>query len=366
MPEKKRKKVIKRRITPKNKVCKTKKRSLLNKGDILYWISHVDDYGKDDFAQVRVERVKHANDGTINSVKVSVWNDEAEEWETEEEENADGDIKEVLVTTVLQRDELRFLFKTEEEALIRRDEIITQDVIDLFEDLEDLTREACAGNIGSLILHGPGGTGKSYVVEKIFEEFGIGFENFYSGSSTKADFFNLLHGYKDKGSVVVFDDLEDITGEKLGFLKAATDTKKVRTLYYGTTQSNAVPINKFDFEGTAIILSNKRLNEGHLKKSWQPMLSRGHQLYLDLSPEQMLAKIKLIAEDPDETSEYSKEIRLAVRDFLIEHKEKLGKNLDLRAFKKVADLRENAKKEKWRRLALRSVVKNKAGYDADI
>ena len=345
----------------KKLIAKKSKPDVVSVGEIRYWISGIMADGEADFCKVRVEKVIKSK-GDIFKLRLSFWDYDTDDWMMEEYDDDEGETQERLFTQTIKRDEFKYLYKSEEGAEIRRQELIVQDVIDLYNDLEALAEEACSGNITCAIFHGPGGTGKSHTIKKAFKKYGISYANIRKGSSTPTELYNWLYEFKNKGDVLVLDDVGGLKGDSLEFLKAATDTDKERVIHYGRAKSDAVPEPFFVFEGTVIIITNKSLHKYPYAERWQPLLSRAHNILIDLSPEQMLAKIKLITED-DREAEYSKEIRTAVRDFLMDHKDDLGNNLDLRCYKKVADLREKSKN--WKRLSFRTVIRNRAGYLAE-
>ena len=102
-------------------------------------------------------------------------------------------------------------------------------------DLENLVKMTVSGAANALFVSGKGGVGKTHTTEQILANLGLRdgagyFKN--TGSASAAGLYSLLFRYKDK--IIFFDDSDDALGdqEARNLLKAATDTKKIRSVWF--------------------------------------------------------------------------------------------------------------------------------------
>lgn len=152
---------------------------------------------------------------------------------------------------------------------------------DQLKHLETLTKSVIKGAFNALFIAGPGGTGKTYTVEKVLEAAGMSdgegyFKN--TGSASAIGIYSLL--WRHRKDIILFDDCDSALAdqEARNLIKAATDTKKVRKLAWnkkgskfynpadygdeddGPEDEDALP-QYYNFEGRVIFISNLPLQK---------------------------------------------------------------------------------------------------------
>jgi hypothetical protein len=117
------------------------------------------------------------------------------------------------------------------------------------------------GELRSLIVNGPPGVGKSAMVEKFLKEHKSSTQKFVSGHMTLLSLYHNLYQHKDKGQVLVLDDVDSIFSktEGLNILKAAMDTTRQRRISW---ESNTMMLSElglpkvFNFNGSVVLITN--------------------------------------------------------------------------------------------------------------
>lgn len=111
----------------------------------------------------------------------------------------------------------------------------------VFQDLEDSVRQLCRGGaLNGVLVAGPGGTGKSYHVEKAFEAEGLqpgkDWVKFKVRMTPPEIYKTLLNNY-DK--IIVFDDCDEALTNKTAanIFKSAIDTYEHRTVSWFKTDT---------------------------------------------------------------------------------------------------------------------------------
>lgn len=111
----------------------------------------------------------------------------------------------------------------------------------VFQDLEDSVRQLCRGGaLNGVLIAGPGGTGKSYHVEKAFEAEGMqpgkDWVKFKVRMTPPEIYKTLLNNY-DK--IIVFDDCDEALTNKTAanIFKSAIDTYEHRTVSWFKTDT---------------------------------------------------------------------------------------------------------------------------------
>lgn len=164
-----------------------------------------------------------------------------------------------------------------------------------FEVLEELCSAVTDGTARSLIVSGPAGLGKSFSVEKILNEWDPSEINhtFVRGFVRATGLYKLLHQYRNKGQVIVFDDADAVFFDDvaLNLLKAVCDTTERRRVSW-LSETNMVDDDAdrlprhFEFNGSIVFITNldfdALIDRGHkLAPHLQALVSRSH--YIDLS-----------------------------------------------------------------------------------
>jgi hypothetical protein len=178
--------------------------------------------------------------------------------------------------------------------------------------------EGCTtGAIRSMVVSGPAGLGKSFVIEKTLQEWDPSESDWtiIKGYIRPTGLFKLLYQYREKGQVLVFDDADAVFSDEtsLNLLKAACDSSERRRISYMTEgrlfdEDSAMMLPKsFDFEGTIIFITNydfdAMIEKGHkLAPHFSALVSRS--LYIDLAMKTR--------------RDYMVRIRQVVRDGLLE------------------------------------------------
>jgi len=138
-----------------------------------------------------------------------------------------------------------------------------QDLFDRYAATENYIKQLCNGTLGSLIVNGPPGLGKTYSVESYLAKYARSRFTVFAGHMSILSLYGTLCHYRAKGDVVVLDDIDSVLKEIHGIniLKAAMDTKSKRRICWESTthllRVMGVP-SAFDYEGSIIMISNIR------------------------------------------------------------------------------------------------------------
>ena len=98
-----------------------------------------------------------------------------------------------------------------------------------FRALDVMARATAKGINRAMIVAGPAGLGKSWGVEKAAEEIAGDFEHI-KGYIRPTGLFKTLYRNRNKGSLIVFDDIDSLFGDEtsLNILKSACDSSDLR------------------------------------------------------------------------------------------------------------------------------------------
>jgi hypothetical protein len=257
----------------------------------------------------------------------------------------------------------RLLTKT----LTETDEEIIERMRERFGILEDMTSAAKKGDIRAMIVSGPPGVGKSFGVERQ-----LGKEDMFTqlanarpkyevvkGAMSPIGLYCKLYEFRSAKNVVVFDDCDSVLLDdlSLNLLKAALDSGKKRKICWNTDsrvlRQEDVP-NKFDFEGSAIFITNIKFDNVKSKKlrdHLEALESRCHYLDLTIDTErEKILRIKQIVGDGMlDSYDFSDSEREYIIDFVDKNKKRL-RELSLRMVLKIADLKKSFP-DKWESVA---------------
>ena len=159
-----------------------------------------------------------------------------------------------------------------------------------------MTEGCTTGDIRSMIVSGPAGLGKSFVIEKTLNAWDPTESDWtiVKGYVRPTGLFKLLYQYRNKGQILAFDDADAVFADEtsLNLLKAACDSSVRRRISYASEaklfdEDTAMNLPRsFDFEGTVIFITNydfdAMIDRGHkLTPHFQALVSRS--LYIDLA-----------------------------------------------------------------------------------
>lgn len=253
------------------------------------------------------------------------------------------------------------------------DQVIAR-IAERFDILKEMTGAVVEGVVRSMIVVGPPGVGKSYIVLKKLEEANL-FNTIagniryevVKGATTALGLYVKLHQFQDEGCVLVFDDCDSILMDELSLnlLKAALDTNRRRVLHWNSDsrllKDEGIP-NKFEFKGACIFITNIKFDNVRSKKMrdhLSALESRSH--YIDLTMNTMRDKflrIKQIANSGELFHEYNfvNNESEEILEFMFENRDRL-REMSMRCAVKLADLRKTMPTN-WKRTAQVTLMKN--------
>jgi len=243
------------------------------------------------------------------------------------------------------------------------DEEIVERLRTRFAILDDMTRAVKKGDVRGMIVSGPPGVGKSYGVETVLAKHDL-FANVAQDESLKKyeiakgnisalGLYQMLWKYRDKKSIVVFDDCDSVLFDDiaLNLLKGALDTGRTRTISWHTEsrilKEAGIP-NTFNFEGGCVFITNVKFDHVRSKKlkdHLEALESRCHYLDLtiDTEREKMLRIKQIVGDGMLDKYEFQENEAEEILEYIDTHKKKM-RELSLRMVLKVADLRKSMPK----------------------
>lgn len=202
--------------------------------------------------------------------------------------------------------------ETSDPHASQTDEERIAEISERFSILEDMTTACLNGNIRAMIVSGPPGVGKSYIVEeqieraKLFQQI-ANFKPKYEvvkGSASAIGLYKKLYQYSDENSVLVLDDCDAVLFDDvaLNLLKGALDSGKSRKISWllesRVLKDEDIP-NSFIFKGAVIFITNLKFDQiksQRLKDHLEALHSRCHYLDLTLDTQRdKILRIKQIA-----------------------------------------------------------------------
>jgi len=139
-----------------------------------------------------------------------------------------------------------------------------------YKGVEQFVEQIALGNVRSLIINGHPGIGKTHSVKKYLEKYAKGNYFVVTGRITLLSLYQALYSFKNKGKVLVLDDVDSVFSniEGLNILKAAMDTTASRKIDWLSTTSklNTMGLpDSFTFNGGVILISNVGFGGGSSK-----------------------------------------------------------------------------------------------------
>lgn len=180
-----------------------------------------------------------------------------------------------------------------------------KEIAERFDMLHKMTIAVLKGDIRGLIVSGPPGVGKSYMIEQEVDKAnllpriakGKSVHSVIKGSATAIGLYKVLYEHSDENSVVVFDDCDSILFDDtcLNLLKGVLDSGKSRRISWlgesRVLKNEDIP-QSFNFKGTVIFITNMKFDNtkaGRMKDHLDALQSRCH--YLDLTLDTMRDKV---------------------------------------------------------------------------
>ena len=237
-----------------------------------------------------------------------------------------------------------------------------------FEFISNFVSMVSSGLQASVIITGPGGTGKSTIVNKTLKAEGFtditNTESFLEGEklptkhfkivkgfSTAKSLYRLLYENRSSTSILVFDDCDNILNEPVAanLLKSALDSNSERILSWNSEKSfsnmeDDLP-RSFRFNGGVIFVSN-------LDKSKIPQALRTRSLIADVSMtlDQKIERMEYLLTEEDFMPEAQISIKNLAMKILKENKDK-AKEVSLRSLQQVIRIGMKFTGEKFEQLA---------------
>lgn len=176
-----------------------------------------------------------------------------------------------------------------------------QDTYDRLDTAYAIARGVISGRIRSLVLTGPGGIGKSHVINKALNDetydrtrpknvddfLSLGEDDFYTiikGRIRPLALYETFYQYKDAGKIVILDDADDVMKDIIGLnlIKGALDTANRTITWASKAVSKDVP-TQFEFNGGLIAISNMKLEgSGSLEEHLEAVFTRIHKVDIGL------------------------------------------------------------------------------------
>lgn len=246
------------------------------------------------------------------------------------------------------------------DATVRKEESdaeIIERLRSRFQMLEDMTKATKGGDVRAMIVSGPPGVGKSHGVEKqlskhdliadLADNDDLRKHEVIKGAMSPIGLYCKLYQHRRKDHVIVFDDCDSIFSDELSLniLKAALDSKKVRTINWNTDsyklRNEGVPDN-FKFQGSAIFITNIKFDNVKSKKMrdhLEALESRCHyiDLTIDTDREKLLRINQIVQDGMLDEYKLDKQTVTEIVDFIDTNKNRL-RELSLRTVLKIADL----------------------------
>lgn len=215
----------------------------------------------------------------------------------------------------------------------------------IYAKLTSYLKNVIQGNYSSLIVCGPPGTSKTYVVRRTLHFLGKRIRDDYmiakGSTATLADTYYLLYQNRDK--ILVLDDFDKPLRDEdmVNFLKSITDTYKHRILSFPREKTPSIASQnveykvppKFNFTGKLIIITN--LDKKEIDKA---LLSRAPAVEVKFNIQEVLDNLikmmKFISPSiPMET-------KMEVYNYILSlYKQNKHINLNFRAFQNAVDAR---------------------------
>ena len=210
--------------------------------------------------------------------------------------------------------------------------------VEMFGNLERLTKMVGRGVQPSLVITGMAGVGKTHLVKETLKGMGLRESHefvHFKGRATAAGLFITLYQNSDK--VVILDDCDSVfkDDDAVNILKAALDSYDTRKISYISSKQlkdefgDPIPAH-FEFTGRIIFISN--INQSRLDEA---IRSRSFVADISMNTAQMFQRMEQLLPTMEKSIPLAaKEQALAIMKDL--DKQYLGIDINLRSFIKAA------------------------------
>jgi hypothetical protein len=214
----------------------------------------------------------------------------------------------------------------------------TRNPVEMFGNLERLTKMVGRGVQPSLVITGMAGVGKTHLVKETLKGMGLRESHefvHFKGRATAAGLFITLYQNSDK--VVILDDCDSVfkDDDAVNILKAALDSYDTRKISYISSKQlkdefgDPIPAH-FEFTGRIIFISN--INQSRLDEA---IRSRSFVADISMNTAQMFQRMEQLLPTMEKSIPLAaKEQALAIMKDL--DKQYLGIDINLRSFIKAA------------------------------
>lgn len=227
-----------------------------------------------------------------------------------------------------------------------------------YERLQMFCKHLADGRMRSLIVSGPPGVGKSYMVKQYLRQYGHAEQRYLHGKITPLSLFDALYKQREPKQVVVLDDTDSIfkDGDGQNLLKAAMDTTPVRQIDWASTTALLERMKlppSFKFAGSIVLITNVGF-DGNTRLNIHLRAIKDRSYPLQVGSDSQAAKFAMIVymvERQDMLRAY--EFSQTEKEMLLQY---ISANLDsisylsLRFVSKLADLYK-VEPENWRYMA---------------
>lgn len=237
-----------------------------------------------------------------------------------------------------------------------------------FRALDVMARATAKGINRAMVVQGPPGLGKSFGVEKAAEEIAGDFEHI-KGYIRPTGLFKTLYRNRNKGSLIVFDDIDSLFGDEtsLNILKSACDSSDVRKISWLSNtvmedeDGEEIP-SSFIFEGSIIFITNldfqQQIDRGSkMAPHFEALISRSHYLSLGIKNKRdYIVRIKQVLDAGMLNDVLCVSDKEEIVSFIEDNMNQM-RELSLRMVKKLADLM-LMDRDGWKDLARITCMRN--------
>ncbi len=188
-------------------------------------------------------------------------------------------------------------------------------------DLRVRTRDVANGNSHALLVVGPGGLGKTEVVNSTLKNHPRINVTRLNSHCTPLALYEQLHKLRASPNVLVLEDMEETLENKIvqGLLRSATDgpkdqnARKERVVRWNSTSSKLTDLklpDQFKFEAGIIIIANATPND----RVWQAFKTRCRRVIFDATPEEVVAFMRHLTRNGYKIDTATGPVTISARD----------------------------------------------------